>query len=97
MIRRGFGELPNDYQVVCDLIEKQCHNLLITAQIKFDAIYWSKLNLSNCCLCVIVADKIYSARFGRRAMTHSHEVGMKQSIRVRLKLLADKIKYTTSY
>lgn len=95
MITRKFAELPPEYQAGCHVIEKQCRELLTTAKIPFDEIHWDKLNMHNCHLFVTVADKMYSVKFGNKALTHQQEAGMMQSIMIRLKGLVSKIRLQT--
>ena len=85
MNKRTFSELPADYQTGCNSIEKQCSELLMASQIKFGAIYWDNLDLVFCYLYVQVANKTYHAKFGKRALTHFHDVGMMPSILISLK------------
>lgn len=94
IVNREISEMPADYQAGCHMIEKQCHDLLTVSKITFDDIYWNKLNLHGGYLQVNILNKIYSVKFGKRALTHFHEEVMMETIMVRLKVLLNKIKFS---
>ncbi len=94
MSKRIFSELPADYQKGCHFIEKQCNELLVAASISFEAIYWDDMDLIACYLYVRVEGKLSRVKFGKRALTHSNEPGMLQSILFRLRSLVNQLKDT---
>jgi hypothetical protein len=96
-INRQFSDLPAEYQIGCNLIEKQCHKLLEASKIKITRLYWDNLNLSNCYLYVEVENKKFHVKFGKRALTHYDEPGMSQTILIRLKGLIRKINLYIKY
>ena len=89
----GLSELPEAYQIGCKVIEGRCIELLQAEKINYDKVHWSKTDLHNCILVVIVANKKHSIKFGMKALVDQQEEGTLQTIMVRLKSLVREIKF----